>query len=77
MKLREKYPYFLANEAVYANEDLVVSDKYTNQPATRVALADAKAIDQGIEIPFTKALNTLLDGDIEAEECCRRMVLLG
>ena len=36
-----------------------------------------RAIDQGIEIPFTKALNTLLDGDIEAEECCRRMVLLG
>ena len=48
MELREKYPYFLANEAVYANEDLVVFDKYTNQPATRVALADAKAIDQGI-----------------------------
>ena len=48
MALREKYPYFLANEAVYANDDLVVTDKYTNQPATRVALADAKAIDQGI-----------------------------
>ena len=48
MVLREKYPYFLANEAVYANDDLVVTDKYTNQPATRVALADAKAIDQGI-----------------------------
>ena len=48
MVLREKYPYFLANEAVYANEDLVVTDKYTNKPATRVALADSKAIDQGI-----------------------------
>ena len=36
-----------------------------------------RAIDQGIDIPFTKALNTLLDGAIEAEECCRRMVLLG
>ncbi|DAC40866.1 MAG TPA: glycerol-3-phosphate dehydrogenase, partial [Candidatus Poseidoniales archaeon] len=36
-----------------------------------------RAIDQGIDIPFTKALNTLLDGDIGAEECCRRMVLLG
>ena len=55
MKLREKYPYFLANEAVYANEDLVVSDKYTNQPATRVALADAKAIDQGIEASVAAA----------------------
>ena len=48
MALREKYPYFLANEAVYANDDLIVTDKYTNQPATRVALADAKAIDNGI-----------------------------
>ena len=48
MVLREKYPYFLANEAVYENEDLVVTDKYTNKPATRVALADSKAIDQGI-----------------------------
>ena len=36
-----------------------------------------RAIDQSISIPFTKALNTLLDGDIDAEECCRRMVLLG
>ena len=36
-----------------------------------------RAIDQGIDIPFTTALNTLLDGDIGAEECCRRMVLLG
>ena len=48
MALREKYPYFLANEAVYANDDLIVTDKYTNQPATRVALADAKVIDNGI-----------------------------
>lgn len=29
-----------------------------------------------IQIPFTKALNTLLDGFIDAEECCRRMVAL-
>ena len=48
MKLRNSYPYFLANEAVYANEDLIVTDKYTNQPATKVALADARSIDHGI-----------------------------
>ena len=35
-----------------------------------------RAEDFGIEIPFTKALNTLLDGFIDAEECCRRMVAL-
>jgi glycerol-3-phosphate dehydrogenase (NAD(P)+) len=29
-----------------------------------------------IQIPFTKALNTLLEGYIDAEECCRRMVAL-
>ena len=35
-----------------------------------------RAIDMGIEIPFVKALNTLLDDHIGAEECCRRMVAL-
>jgi acyl-CoA reductase-like NAD-dependent aldehyde dehydrogenase len=46
--LRENYPYYLANKAVYANRDLVVMDKYTGEPATRVALADEAAIDQAI-----------------------------
>jgi len=36
-----------------------------------------RAIDANLDIPFTKALNTLLNGDITAEECCRRMVALG
>lgn len=36
-----------------------------------------RAIDANLDIPFTKALNTLLEGDITAEECCRRMVALG
>ena len=36
-----------------------------------------RAEDAGLNIPFTKALNTLLNGDIDAEECCRRMVALG
>lgn len=46
--LNEKYPYYLANKAVFANEDLTVTDKYTGKPATKVALADAAAIDQAI-----------------------------
>ena len=46
--LQEKYPYYLNNKAVYANEDLEVTDKYTGEVATRCALADAKAIDEGI-----------------------------
>ena len=36
-----------------------------------------RAEDDSIDTPFTKALNTLLDGYIDAEECCRRIVALG
>ncbi|RZU47950.1 acyl-CoA reductase-like NAD-dependent aldehyde dehydrogenase [Fluviicoccus keumensis] len=46
--LKAAYPYFLANEAVYANTDLAVTDKYTGEIATRVALADSHAIDAAI-----------------------------
>ncbi|MDP6870585.1 MAG: NAD(P)H-dependent glycerol-3-phosphate dehydrogenase [Candidatus Poseidoniaceae archaeon] len=35
-----------------------------------------RAEDMNIEVPFVKAINTLLDGHIDAEECCRRMVAL-
>ncbi len=46
--LNPSYPYYLANKAVAANEDLVVTDKYSGEVATRVAVADAAAIDAGI-----------------------------
>ncbi|MEY4545821.1 MAG: hypothetical protein RL685_2016 [Pseudomonadota bacterium] len=46
--LRESYPYYLANRAVFANRDLTVVDKYTGQVATRVAMADEAAIDHAI-----------------------------
>ena len=48
LKLAESYPYYLANEAVYANNDLQVTNKYTGEVATSVALADAVVIDQAI-----------------------------
>src|SRR5262249_27765908 len=48
MKLRPEYPYYLANRPEQPNHDLEVTDKYTQEVATRVALADAKAIDRGI-----------------------------
>ncbi|OFA32335.1 aldehyde dehydrogenase [Glaciecola punicea] len=48
MKLAAKYPYFLANKAVFANTDLEVTNKYTQEVATRVALADASVIDKAI-----------------------------
>ena len=46
--LRTQYPYFLANQAQQPNADLVVTDKYSGEEATRVALADAAAIEQAI-----------------------------
>ena len=46
--LKDAYPYYLANDAVYANKDLDVTDKYSGEIATRVAIADVKAIDQAI-----------------------------
>lgn len=46
--LAKSYPYYLANKAVYANEKLAVTDKYTGEVATRVAMADASVIDAAI-----------------------------
>ncbi len=46
--IAESYPYYLANEARTPNQDLTVTDKYSGEVATHVALADAQAIDQGI-----------------------------
>jgi acyl-CoA reductase-like NAD-dependent aldehyde dehydrogenase len=46
--LKKTYPYYLANKAVYANEDLKVIDKYSGEVATTVALADAVTIEEAI-----------------------------
>ena len=46
--LKRTYPYYLGNEAVAPNTDLAVTDKFTGEVATRVALADAKAIARAI-----------------------------
>ncbi|SFX18927.1 aldehyde dehydrogenase family protein [Marinospirillum alkaliphilum] len=46
--LQASYPYYLANEACAPNQDLAVYDKYTGEVATRVAMADATAIDAAI-----------------------------
>ncbi|MDT8450446.1 MAG: aldehyde dehydrogenase family protein [Wenzhouxiangellaceae bacterium] len=48
MSLKSAYPYFLANKAVYANEDLEVFDKHTGELATRAALADDAVVDQAV-----------------------------
>lgn len=48
MALRDTYPLYVANVAEQPNTDLVVTDKFTGKPATRVAMADAATIDRGI-----------------------------
>lgn len=58
---KEAYPYYLANEPVAANTDLAVTDKYTGEVATRVALADATTIDLAIS------------ASVQATEPMRRM----
>lgn len=46
--LREAYPYYLAGRPASPNQSLVVTNKYTGQPAARVATVDAAAVDQAI-----------------------------
>jgi acyl-CoA reductase-like NAD-dependent aldehyde dehydrogenase len=42
------YPYYLANRAVQANQDLEVEDKHNGETAYRVARADADALEAAI-----------------------------
>ncbi len=53
--LKPRYPFFLGNEPVFANEALAVTDKHSGEVATRVALADDAAIDRGIELAVKAA----------------------
>src|SRR5688572_18477841 len=46
--LQARYPYYLANRPRQPNADLEVTNKYTGARESRVALADAKALDQAI-----------------------------
>jgi acyl-CoA reductase-like NAD-dependent aldehyde dehydrogenase len=46
--MNETYPLYLANEAVFANADLEVRDKFTGQVIARVALAGEAEIELAI-----------------------------
>jgi len=46
--MAKQYPYYLANEAVYANTDLKVIDKYSGDLAYEVPLATPEVLDQAI-----------------------------
>ena len=43
------YPFYLAGKAIHANADLVVTNKYSGEPAYHAALADQKSVDAAIE----------------------------
>jgi acyl-CoA reductase-like NAD-dependent aldehyde dehydrogenase len=47
--LKDAYPYYLANEAVFDNTDLPVTDKYSGEVVTRVAMAGEDAIREGFD----------------------------
>jgi acyl-CoA reductase-like NAD-dependent aldehyde dehydrogenase len=49
MKIKKKWPYYLANKPLEPNSDLVVTDKFTGEPAANVALADPATIEAGIQ----------------------------
>ena len=46
--LKETYPFYLANAPEAPNADLEVTDKYTGEVATKVAMASASDIDRAI-----------------------------
>jgi acyl-CoA reductase-like NAD-dependent aldehyde dehydrogenase len=47
--LKESYPYYLANKPVFDNTDLEVTDKFSGEVVTRVAMAGAGAIQEAFD----------------------------
>ena len=74
--LKPEYPYYLANKASQPNTDLEVTDKYTGKVATRVSLADARAIDAaiGAAVAATEAMRQFAPYQRQAvlEHCVMR-----
>jgi len=74
--LKESYPYYLANEACYANTNLDVTNKYTGEVATQVAIADADTIDKAIAAAETAqpAMTAMAPYERQAvlEHCVKR-----
>ncbi len=59
--LQETYPFYLANKPESPNSDLEVTDKYTGEIATRVAMASAADIDRAIAaaVEATEPMRTM------------------
>ena len=60
--LKPTYPLYLANEARQPNTDLAVTDKFTGEVATRVALADADTIAAMTVVPDLPVRRRLAPG---------------
>ncbi|MFQ5484200.1 MAG: aldehyde dehydrogenase family protein [Desulfobacterales bacterium] len=48
--LKENYPFYLANQPLMPNTDLEVTDKFSGNVATRVAMANEDAIGEAIQM---------------------------
>ncbi len=73
--LAKQYPYYLANKAAQPNTDLEVTDKYSGEVATRVALADAKADRRGDRRGGRGGSTDARDAAVRARrQCCEHCV---
>jgi acyl-CoA reductase-like NAD-dependent aldehyde dehydrogenase len=74
--MTKKYPYYLAGEAVYANTDLKVTDKYSGEIAYEVPLATPDVLDQAITaaVEATDAMRkmTVYERQAVLEHCIKR-----
>jgi|TARA_B110000211_G_scaffold90570_1_gene105769 acyl-CoA reductase-like NAD-dependent aldehyde dehydrogenase len=74
--MTKKYPYYLAGEAIYANTDLKVTDKYSGEIAYEVPLATPEVLDQAIAaaVEATDAMRKLTVYERQAvlEHCIKR-----
>lgn len=74
--MTKKYPYYLAGEAVYANTDLKVTDKYNGEIAYEVPLATPDVLDQAITaaVEATDAMRkmTVYERQAVLEHCIKR-----
>lgn len=75
--LRERYPLYVANVPERPNADLEVTNKYTAEVATRVALADGATIERAIEAAAQAQAATRRTRPFERkavlEHCVRRL----
>ena len=74
--MTKKYPYYLANEAVFANTDLKVTDKFSGEIAYEVPLATPDVLDQAIAAAEAAAEPmrnmTVYERQAVLEHCIRR-----